>query len=131
MIRQATFEGLLKRSSGIKGYLARRFSLKMKNTEIKAPKITRQRTSGDFQGKVAPPNCNPRRIISVIPRMERLPNQSTALSPSNTGVLGLCTSRNTRRRRNVIPVNGRLIQNAHRQLRCSVSKPPTTGPDGY
>jgi len=68
------------------GYLANLFSLKMKIPDVRAPMITRQRTCGDFQGNVTPPNSSPRKIISVAASIEILPNQSTALSPSITGV---------------------------------------------
>jgi hypothetical protein len=68
----------------------------------------RQRTCGDFHGNVAPPNSNPRSIIKVIAKIERLPNQSIALSPKSTGVFGLWTSRNTASRRRVLPEIGRF-----------------------
>lgn len=61
-------------------------------------------------GNVAPPNSRPRRSIRVSPRIDRLPNQSMALKPSQMGVFGLCTSRNNKRRMNVIPEIGCLCQ---------------------
>lgn len=87
--RLARFEVLLKRPRGMRGYFASLFSLKIKTPESKAPIMIRLKTCGDFHGNDAPPNSSPSRIIRVTASMEMLPIQSTAFSPSTTGVFGL------------------------------------------
>ena len=126
--RLATFDPFVNKSRGMSGYLASRFSLNIKTPEMRAPKMMRHRTCGDFHGNVAPPNSNPSRTIKVTARIERLPNQSTAFRPSTTAVFGLCTSRKTSSRMKVAPQIGRFTQNAHRQDNLSVKTPPNTGP---
>lgn len=88
---------------GIRGCLANFFSDRT-NTRIAAlPKTIRHITVGEFHGNCSPPKSRPSRSMRVTPRMERLPAQSTALIPSITVVLGLCTSRNNIRTMNVVP----------------------------
>ena len=126
--KQAMFERCLNSFRGMRGYRARRFSLNTKNRDIREPKITRQITCGEFHGNVAPPNSSPSKSMRVSARIDRLPNQSMALKPSITGVLGLWTSKNISNKKNVIPQIGRFIQKLHLQETFSVKKPPRTGP---
>lgn len=126
--RLPTFDLSRNSARGINGYRASFFSLKMKRTDMKQPNTMRQITVGEFQGNIAPPKLRPRSSMSTKLSTQRMPNQSMALSPSIAPVLGLCTSRNISRRRNVVPHMGRLIQKFQRQETSSVKAPPTTGP---
>ena len=127
-IRLITLDRCFRIFSGINGYLARRRSLKMNNIDIEHPKMIRQITLGESQGKVVPPKLRPSRSITVSPIIERLPNQSMARTPSKSLVRGLWTSRKRRRSRKARPEKGRLTQKIHRQERSCVSTPPSTGP---
>jgi len=98
------------------GYFASFFSLKMKKKVMKHPKMIKQMTVGDFQGKVVPPKSRPSSSITVRPRIERLPAQSMAFRPSKNGVLGLWTSRKRSNSMNVTKQTGRFIQKHHLQL---------------
>ena len=113
---------------GISGYFASHFSLYIKSSDMKQPKITRQTTCDELQGKVVPPKSSPRSSINVNPRIERLPNQSTAFMPSTIFVRGLCTSRNSSKSKKAIPHNGKLIQYIHLHETFSVRAPPMIGP---
>lgn len=124
----ALLEQVLNMLSGIRGYLARRFSLKRKNPIITVPNTIKQMTFGLFQGNIAPPKSNPRRSSTVTARIESVPNQSTALMPSPSFVRGLCTSSKRSKRTNAIPQTGRLIQKHHRQFTSCVNAPPIRGP---
>jgi len=126
--RHPAFDQFANNFRGIKGYRANLFSLYTKKIDINAPNTIRQMTRGEFHGKVVPPNSRPRRSISTSAIIDRLPNQSIALNPSNTGVLGLWTSRNMNNRMNVVPETGRLIQKVHLQDNFWVKTPPRTGP---
>jgi hypothetical protein len=124
----ATFDEFLKSPSGMSGYFASFFSLKMKTPIIIAPKTIRQMTVGDFQSKTVPPKSSPNNNISITPSIERLPNQSMALNPSTIAVFGLWTSKNRRSSKNVVPVMGRLIHQQKRHETLSVNAPPIKGP---
>jgi len=126
--RLATLWRLWNRLNGMSGCFASRFSLYTKNTDMTQPKIMRQITVGEFHGNAAPPKSRPRSSIKVNPRIERLPNQSIALTPSMTWVRGLCTSRNNSSSINAVPEMGRLIQNIQRQEANSDNTPPRIGP---
>jgi hypothetical protein len=90
--------------------------------------MMRHMTCGEFHGNVAPPNSSPSNSISVRAKIERLPNQSMALTPSTIDVLGLWTSKNISSSKKVNPEIGRLIQKFHLQEILSVNAPPRTGP---
>lgn len=122
------FDRLLNISKGISGYRANLFSLKMKKTDITHPKIIRQMTLGESQGKEVPPKFRPSNSIIVRPRTDRLPNQSIALTPSKSLVLGLWTSRKNRRSTNATAVKGKFTQKIHRHERSCVRVPPRMGP---
>ena len=87
--RLATLDELRKRLSGISGYRARLFWLKIKSIDMKQPNTMRQMILGEFQGNITPPKSKPRSSISVKPKIEKLPHQSMALMPSRTFVFGL------------------------------------------
>jgi len=97
------------------GYFASFFSLKMKKKTMKHPKMIKHMTVGDFHGNVVPPKSSPRSSMTVKPRIERLPNQSTAFRPSSSAVLGLWTSKKRNNSMNVMKQTGRLIQKHHLQ----------------
>lgn len=98
------FERLLNVLNGIKGYLAIFFSLKKNKTPITQLNTMRQMTFGEFHGKMTPPKSRPRSNMSTKPRTDALPAQSMALNPSSAFVFGLCTSKNTRSKTKVVPV---------------------------
>lgn len=122
------FDRLFNISKGINGYRANLFSLKMKKADIAHPKTIKQMTLGEFQGKEVPPKFRPSKSMIVRPRMDRLPNQSIAFTPSKSLVLGLWTSRKNRRSTNATPVKGRFTQKIHRHERSCVRVPPRMGP---
>ena len=124
----AMFDLAEKRSGGMRGYLASRFSLNMKKTDMTAPNTIKQMTLGEFQGNVTPPKSRPRRTIKVSPMMLMLPSQSIALTPSISDVFGLCTSRNSWSKTKATPATGRLIHQHQRQDTSWVRAPPSTGP---
>lgn len=100
----------------------------MKSREHRAPKTSKQITFGDDQGNVFPPKSRPIKSINVNAKMLIEPAQSTALTPSTNGVLGLCTSRKKSNKTNVTPQQGRLIHQHHLQVARSVKTPPRIGP---
>src|ERR1700712_2489082 len=100
----------------------------MNNREHRAPKMIRHITCGDFQANVSPPKSKPSNSMRVSPRTEMLPNQSIARNPSIIFVLGLCTSKKKKRRTNVIPQMGRLIQKVHLHVTYCEKAPPSNGP---
>lgn len=125
--KTALLDQLLNTPSGIRGYLARRCSLKMKKPIISVPNTTKQTTFGLLQGNTAPPKSNPTRNNRVIARIEKVPNQSMTFRPSPNFVRGLCTSKRSNRTK-VTPEIGRLIQKHHRQVLNSAKAPPISGP---
>lgn len=92
------------------------------------PNTIKQITLGEFQGNVTPPNSRPSSTINVIPKMEKLPNQSTAFIPGIMAVFGLCTSRKSKIRMKEVKQIGTLIQKHQRQEREVLKMPPSTGP---
>lgn len=137
---QAILELSWKISRGMSGNFAL-FSLNMKKILIKEPNSIKQMTWGELQlfivssftkntrnctyGNIAPPNSRPRSNINISPKIDRLPNQSTALIPSRILVLGLCTSRNPRISRKADPETGKFIQKHHLD-QCSAMKTAST-----
>lgn len=85
----ATFDLFEKMAGGISGYFASFNSLKKKRIDIKPPNTSKQMTVAELQGNTSPPRLRPRSSISVTPRIEMLPGQSIAFSPSRAFVLGL------------------------------------------
>lgn len=123
-----TFDRFCIICNGIKGYLARRRSLKMNRIDIRQPKIIRQITLGESHGKVVPPKLRPNSSITVSPIIEALPYQSIARIPSWSLVRGLWTSRKSSKSKKASPEKGRLIQKIHRQEDNCASTPPRMGP---
>src|SRR6267378_7486320 len=79
--RLATLDDTLNMPIGIRGCFESHFSLNMKSIVVRQPKIMRQMTCDELQGKVLPPKSSPRSSINVNPRIERLPTQSMAFTP--------------------------------------------------
>lgn len=107
--RAATFERCLNSLRGMTGYRASFHSLTTKRQATTKPKIIKQRTVGEVQGYVTPPNSRPKSTMSVPPTMVREPAQSTALRPSQTGVLGLWRCRKKESAMITVPVIGTTI----------------------
>ena len=93
------------------GYLASFHSARKKRTMVTTPKIRRQRTVAEDQGKETPPYSRPKRNITVPPVMVMTPIQSMALRPARMGVLGVSMSRKKRMMTKASASNGtaRLI----------------------
>jgi len=91
---------------GIIGYRANFISLRTNKPATMTPKTIRQMTVAESQGNDTPPNCRPNRTMSVPPTMVRLPVQSTAFRPSQTGVFGLSRCKKKKSRIVTVPVIG-------------------------
>ena len=102
----AMFERCLKRRKGISGYLAKNPSLTKNSPIVPRPKIIKQMTVAESQGKVTPPNSKPRRNMTVPPTIRSEPSQSIALRPSRIGVLGVCMSRKSIKMIKATPSHG-------------------------
>lgn len=94
---------------GITGYFANFHSMITNMIETSNPKTMRHMTLAESQGNVIPPNSKPSRNMTVPPTMARLPNQSTALSPAPSGVLGLSKCKNKESATMTLPVIGKLM----------------------
>lgn len=87
---------LVKSDRGNMGSLATLYSMKRKRRNARAPKTMRQSTVTEFQAKLTPPNSRPRRTMSVLQRMVRVPKQSIVLRPTRKGFFrGWSSSRST------------------------------------
>ena len=143
-MRAAALDRLLKSANGITGCLANFHCERKKNTNSTIPRIMRQSTIAEVQGKFTPPNPRPTRSSSVAAVTVEAPSQSMAFRPAISGVFGVWTSRKTNRMMKAIPSQGthkmisetltdissdlRFRKKHHRQLTLSVKAPPITGP---
>lgn len=99
----------LNSARGIRGYLATFASLYI-NTKIMTPPTTsKAMIFAESQGNSTPPKSKPSSIMSVKPRKETMPNQSTALMPVAKDVWWCWMSRKRRMRSDAIPHMGRLM----------------------
>ncbi|QSS56377.1 hypothetical protein I7I53_04568 [Histoplasma capsulatum var. duboisii H88] len=94
------------RAIGRMGYLATLRSIMTKSPRVMAPKIRRQITVGEFQGRVMPPNSRPKRNMSVPPMMSMVPSQSIVLRPAISEVLGVSILSHMRSVTRARPPNG-------------------------
>jgi hypothetical protein len=95
--KAALLDRLLNKANGMRGYSAKRCSLKKKKPIISVPNRIKQMTFGLFQGNIVPPKSSPIRSRVVIAKIESVPYQSMALRPSPSFVHGLLTSRKSKR----------------------------------
>ena len=109
MAMVAEFEALLKTPRGITGYFAALASIRKNRTEQATPTVIRTRTVGEVQLNDSPPIFRPSSVMRVTASSARLPSQSTALSPAQTGVLGLCTSKKSNKMMKLRPPIGRFM----------------------
>ena len=114
----AAFEELLKTARGITGYFAAFASIRKNSTEHATPTVIKTSTVGEVQSNDSPPMFRPSKVIRVTASSARLPSQSTALSPAQTGVLGLCTSRKRSRMTKLRPQIGRFMYLDDRESVC-------------
>lgn len=126
--KTALLDLLLNTANGMRGYSAKRCSLKKKKPIISVPNTIKKITFGLFQGNIVPPKSSPTRSRVVIARIESVPYQSMALRPSPSFVRGLLTSGKRSKRPNGMPHMGTLIQKHQRQETDCVKAPPISGP---
>lgn len=127
--KAARLDRSLKILIGMSGYFASFFSASTNSPLIAAPTTRRTTTFGLLHANTTPPKFRPRRSMTVMPRIARLPAQSIALRPAIAGVRGLCTSKKNSNSKKVRPQIGRFNQKIKRHENLEANKPPNNGPE--